>query len=66
MDKHGGRPGSVFPKPSGSPLNKNMQGQYYLENIITHPKSNITHWQHQNFGKITDIEASGQGGVRFS
>lgn len=39
LDKHGGRPGSVFPKATGNPVNKNMQGQYHLDDILIDPKS---------------------------
>ena len=37
LDKHGGRPGSIFPKAIGNILSKNAQGQYYLDDILTHP-----------------------------
>ncbi|MCH9625861.1 MAG: hypothetical protein S4CHLAM123_10450 [Chlamydiales bacterium] len=39
LDKHGGRPGSVFPKATGNPAAKNMQGQYHLDDILTNPNS---------------------------
>ena len=38
LDKHGGRPGSVFPKATGNPANKNLQGQFHLDDILTDPK----------------------------
>jgi len=39
IDKHGGRAGSVFPKPVGNIAKKNMQCQFHLDDILTHPKS---------------------------
>jgi hypothetical protein len=39
LDKHGGRPGSIFPKPVGNAAAKNSQGQFHLDDILTHPKS---------------------------
>ena len=38
LDKHGGRPDSVFPKATGTPADKNLQGQYHLDEIINDPK----------------------------
>jgi len=37
LAKHGGRKGSVFPKPTGTPMQINQQGQEILENILNHP-----------------------------
>ena len=41
LEKHGGRVGSVFPKATGNPINKNLQGQYHLDDILTHPNNKI-------------------------
>ena len=38
LDKHGNRPGSAFPKATGSPASKNAQGQHHLDDILTDPK----------------------------
>lgn len=65
LDKHGGRPDSVFPKAGGDPINKNMQGQYQLDNILTHPDSKVSYWNHRRFGEVIDIEIPGYGGARF-
>lgn len=65
LDKHGNRPGSVFPKATGNPVNKNLQGQHHLDDILTHPNSTFSTWKHRSFGKVTDIEVPGQGGARF-
>jgi hypothetical protein len=66
LDKHGGRPDSVFPKVTGNPASKNMHGQHHLDDILTHPQSKSTHWEHRSFGKIIDIEVPTKGGARFS
>lgn len=39
LDKHGGRQGSVFPKAIGNINEKNIQGQFQLDDILTYPKS---------------------------
>jgi RHS repeat-associated protein len=49
LDKHGGRPGSVFPKATGNPINKNIQGQYQLDDILTHPQARIMQDQGRGF-----------------
>jgi hypothetical protein len=38
LQKHGGRPGSLFPKPNGNLTKINQNGQDILDNILTHPK----------------------------
>jgi RHS repeat-associated protein len=66
LEKHGGRIDSVFPKATGNIANKNMQGQFHLDDILTHPQKKITQWQHRTFGNIIDVEVPGRGGARFS
>ncbi len=39
LDKHGVRPNSPFPKATGSTAKKNIQGQFQLDDILTHPNS---------------------------
>ncbi|ADI37763.1 hypothetical protein [Waddlia chondrophila] len=39
LDKHGNRSGSVFPRAFGNPEFKNVQGQFHLDDILTHPES---------------------------
>jgi len=41
LDKHGGRAGSFFPKATGNEVSKNLQGQFHLDDILTHQKSKI-------------------------
>ena len=40
LDKHGNRPGSPFPKAWGTPEQKNIQGQFHLDDILTDPNGN--------------------------
>ena len=65
LEKHSSRNGSVFPKVTGSAFNKNIQAQYHLDNILTHPGSKIRNWNHRDFGKIIDFEVARLGGARF-
>ena len=66
LDKHGNRPGSAFPKATGNPASKNAQGQYHLDDILTHPQSTSNYYKHRSFGDIVDIEVAERGGARFS
>jgi hypothetical protein len=65
LEKHGGRPGSVFPKATGNPVTKNTQGRYHLDDILTHPGSVVQYRNHPKFGDIIDIRISGQQGIRY-
>ena len=65
LDKHGNRSTSVFPKATGNPASKNMQGQYRLDDILTHPNRRISSWQHRVFGNATDVEIAELGEPRF-
>jgi hypothetical protein len=66
IDKHGNRPNSVFPKATGNPLNKNIQGQYQLDDILTHPKSVIIDRSLPKYGNVIEVKIPGCRGVRFS
>lgn len=61
LDKHGGRTGSAFPKPTGNPACKNMQGQFQLDDILTHPQSKSSI---NRFGGKDIFSPDGRG-VRF-
>lgn len=41
LEKHGNRPGSIFPKPLGKAADKNILGQFHLDDILTDPKAMI-------------------------
>jgi hypothetical protein len=67
LQKHGDRVGSVFPRISGSPANKNVQGQFHLDDILTHPKSVIERYNRPRYGgDVIDIKIPGNRGVRYS
>jgi hypothetical protein len=66
LDKHGGRSGSVFPKATGNPASKNAQGQYHLDDILTHPNSIIKQHMRPKYGEVIDYRIPGDRGVRFS
>lgn len=65
LQKHGGRPGSIFPKPSGNVTKINQHGQDILDRILTHPDNKSSFWKHRSFGDVVDISIPGQGGARF-
>jgi filamentous hemagglutinin len=67
LDKHGGRPDSVFPKATGNPASKNMQGQYQLDDILTNPTGTIKRCNRPRYGgEVIDIKIPEDRGVRFS
>ena len=41
LDKHGNRLNSPFPRAVGAVTNKNAQGQFHLDDVLTHPQSVI-------------------------
>jgi hypothetical protein len=61
LDKHGGRPGSAFPKAKGTPADKNAQGQFELDDILTSPNTS----QYPNRLGGQDIFISNGRGARF-
>ena len=65
LDKHGNRFGSVFPKATGNPSSKNIQGQWYLDDILTHPQGRVHFDYHKQFGEIIDVKVPSTGGARF-
>jgi hypothetical protein len=66
LDKHGGRSESMFPRAIGNPNNKNAQGQFVLDNILTHPNSIIKQRLSKNYGNVIDIQIPLSQGVRYS
>jgi len=65
LAKHGGRESSVFPKPMGTPMQINLQGQDILEQILNHPQKTITQQNLPKFGNVIDIKIPGKYGVRY-
>jgi RHS repeat-associated protein len=66
LDKHGNRIRSSFAKATGNPVSKNAQGQYYLDNILTHPDGVVNFRYHRELGEIIDIKVPNLGGARFN
>jgi RHS repeat-associated protein len=63
LDKHGNRPDTVYPKARGTPLEKNLQGQFQLDDILTHPQSyNIEN----NVGGINYYTPDGRGAFFYA
>jgi hypothetical protein len=61
LQKHGDRPASVFSKATGNHVNKNMQGQFHLDDILTHP---YNYSKPNRLGGIDYYKPDGSG-VRF-
>ena len=55
LDKHGNRPGSVFPKAFGDIANKNALGQYHLDDILTHPETFLKIHYRPKYGEVLDF-----------
>ena|ERR1700722_1629744 len=41
LDKHGNRPNSPFSKATGNEISKNNQGQFHLDDVLTHPNRKV-------------------------
>lgn len=66
LQKHGSRPGSLFPKATGSSADMTAQGEKVLNGILTNPKITTTTRHHARFGEILEIKIPGGQGARFS
>jgi hypothetical protein len=61
LAKHGGREGSVFPRPTGNPTAINQQGQTVLDDIL----GNVSKTSPNKFGGLDYFGGSTGGGARF-
>jgi filamentous hemagglutinin len=66
LQKHGSRPGSVFPKTNGKASTINEQGQFILDEILTDPNSTMKFSHKTKFGNVLDIKALNGRGVRYN
>ena len=41
----------------------NIDGQFFLDNFLTHPDTNVSFWNHRSLGEVIDFEIIGQGGA---
>ena len=67
VQKHGDRPGSAFPKATGTPADKNALGQDIVDDILTDPTSTTATKSTGRFGDVTDVRTDGGSGrgVRY-
>ena len=63
--KHGSRPDSIFPKPTGNVDVINQVAQTVIDDILHHPQKTITNRYHARFGEIIEIKVPNGGGIRF-
>jgi len=61
LEKHGSRPGSVFPKATGRVADKNAQGQAALDDIL----GGVSKTSPNRFGGSDYFGGSRGGGARF-
>lgn len=66
LAKHGTRPNSVFPAPSGAPDRLNETAARIVAQILADPSRSVSRRHHGRFGMIMDIRSGDGRGVRFS
>lgn len=66
LQKHGSRPNSQYPKPTGSISDKNALGNQVLQSILNDPKATHITRHHARFGDVLEIISSNGMGARFS
>jgi hypothetical protein len=66
LQKHGSRPGSLFPRATGNPAAMNAQAEAVLRGIIQNPAGIAATRHHARFGKILEIKLPSGQGARFS
>ncbi|CAM3655793.1 hypothetical protein ERUR111494_05330 [Erysipelothrix urinaevulpis] len=65
MAKHGGREGSAFPNPTGSPADIIAQGEQILKTILSDPNKTTNIYSHPRFGEVIDIFNSFGLGAKY-
>jgi hypothetical protein len=66
LAKHGGRPGSLFPKAMGNPAAINVQGEAILNSILNDANATSVIRHHVRFGNMLEIKTASGMGARFS
>jgi len=66
LQKHGNRPGSVFPQPMGSPSMLNEQGLQIVDAILSDPNRVSVIRHHARFGEVLEVKGSNGQGVRYT
>lgn len=65
LQKHGNRPYSAFPKPTGSPSDLNRAGQEIVDDILTTPGTTIIERFHRRHGQVFEARAPDGRGLLF-
>jgi hypothetical protein len=65
LAKHGGRPGSAFPAPTGAPAAVNRQAQTIVEEILTDPNGTTVTRHHALYGTVIEVRDAARRGLRF-
>ncbi|MBI1925323.1 hypothetical protein HYR99_13860 [Candidatus Poribacteria bacterium] len=65
LQKHGNRPDSAFPKPTGSPSDLNRAGQEIVDDILTTPGTEIENVYSSRFGPVIEARAPDGRGLRY-
>lgn len=66
LQKHGSRPGSMFPKATGNASSINSQGATVLKGILKNPNATSVVRHHARFGWVLEYKLPNGSGARFS
>ncbi|MGV7960722.1 VENN motif pre-toxin domain-containing protein [Photorhabdus tasmaniensis] len=65
LQKHGSRPGSIFPEAKGNPSTINEQGQKIVDSILNDPNKTVIQSNTGRYGQVTDVISSSGRGLRY-
>ncbi len=65
LQKHGSRPGSIFPEAKGNPSAINEQGQKIVDSILNDPNKKVIQSNTGRYGQVTDVISSNGRGLRY-
>ena len=66
LQKHGSRPGSIYPQTAGNAAKINALGNYTLESILNNPNAVSAVRHHARYEDVLEIRVLGGMGARFS
>jgi len=66
LQKHGNRPSSVFPKPTGNESNYNKMAHDIVDEILMNPGTTVTAADRARFGKVIDVRHPDGRGIRYN
>ncbi|KOY60302.1 hypothetical protein [Photorhabdus heterorhabditis] len=55
LQKHGSRPGSIFPEAKGNPSAINEQGQKIVDSILNDPNKKVIQSNTGRYVQVTDV-----------